>query len=242
MAESGETELLKPATPCRPKLGCLNLPLPAMGIRRLAREIGLSHQTICGWTRVPQSRLFRVAAITGLAPEALRPDLAPWISEEKARRRMMAAFERFGSAPTISPALATRPPSNDDLFKIDMVITLQACWFVAERRSLGFPSVMVEKKPEPSAARSLAMALAHIPGRASSTHIALTLNVSRQNVDNASERYLRARDGDDPEDVVDGRVIERGRPRRPKAADPELWALEEQFTAVLAGEAKEKRR
>ncbi len=58
---------------------------------------------------------------------------------------------------------------------------------------------------------------------------------SRQNVDNACNRYLRARDGDDPDDVDDdGKVVERGRLRAAKLEpDAALWAAEQKFDQLL---------
>jgi hypothetical protein len=91
------------------------------------------------------------------------------------------------------------------------------------------------------AARALAMGLALVAGRARATNIAGVLGVSRQNVDNAAERYLRARDGDDPEDFIGGgntdgrgeRVFEAGRLRLARAADPHLWALQRRYEAFV---------
>jgi hypothetical protein len=127
---------------------------------------------------------------------------------------------------------------------VDLLIALAACRFVADRRRLGMAQVLAGEARHHAGSRALAMALAHTVGRASSETVARLYGCSRQNVDNASERFLRARDGDDPDDFVDGaaKVIERGRLRRAKVADQALWALERDFAAIIAGEPAERKR
>lgn len=49
----------------------------AGGHRALARAIGISHQTISKWTRVPPIRVLAVEAATGIPREVLRPDIYP---------------------------------------------------------------------------------------------------------------------------------------------------------------------
>ena len=50
----------------------------AGGVNALARALGRSHPTIVGWKRrgIPPERLLEVAAVTGMSPADLRPDLA----------------------------------------------------------------------------------------------------------------------------------------------------------------------
>ncbi len=129
---------------------------------------------------------------------------------------------------------------------VDLLTTLSAVYFVARRRKLEMGAVLYgQAKPE-EAARSRAMALAAVVGRVSSTAIAGVFGCSRQNVDNVTLRYQRARDGDDPDDLVDvddegeehrrDHIVERGRLRRAKGeGDPAIWAEQTKFTAVLEG-------
>lgn len=56
----------------------------AGGVAALSRALGLTHPTIIGWRRrgqVPADRLREVAAITGLRPADIRPDLAELFAE-----------------------------------------------------------------------------------------------------------------------------------------------------------------
>lgn len=43
--------------------------------RQIADVLGLSPSTVSEWRRVPAHHVQRVAEITGLAPEVLRPDV-----------------------------------------------------------------------------------------------------------------------------------------------------------------------
>lgn len=45
------------------------------GYRSLARALGISHQAIVGWKRVPSERILQVEKVTGIPREELRPDL-----------------------------------------------------------------------------------------------------------------------------------------------------------------------
>ncbi len=54
------------------------------GKAALARAIGVSHQTITYWTRVPPIRVLAVEKATGISREILRPDIYP---PEKPRMR-----------------------------------------------------------------------------------------------------------------------------------------------------------
>jgi hypothetical protein len=47
----------------------------AGGLRALARLIGISHQAILQWDKVPAERLIEIEKLTGIARERLRPDL-----------------------------------------------------------------------------------------------------------------------------------------------------------------------
>lgn len=220
----------------------------AGGVSRLARELGVRRQSI-QWTRVPQHRLFDVSRISGVPPATLRPDLADWIGGETARRRMALARSRFSLVrAAVDHGRHPDTPRCEDELAIDVLTALAAVRFVAAERSLSQAQVMVGETRPQGAARALAMALAHVCGRAKSPAIAGLFGTSRQNVDNASERYLRARDGDDPDDFLaagDGgpRVIERGRVRRAKAAVDALWDLEARFLALIQPpEPAERRR
>lgn len=43
----------------------------------LARILGITRQTLYGWTRVPKRHLAHVAALWRVSPHKLRPDLRP---------------------------------------------------------------------------------------------------------------------------------------------------------------------
>lgn len=47
----------------------------AGGRRRLGRLLGISHQAISLWDRVPPERLVDIEVLTGVPREVLRPDL-----------------------------------------------------------------------------------------------------------------------------------------------------------------------
>lgn len=47
----------------------------AGGIRPLARALGITHQAILQWKRVPAERVIEIERITGIDREHLRPDL-----------------------------------------------------------------------------------------------------------------------------------------------------------------------
>jgi DNA-binding transcriptional regulator YdaS (Cro superfamily) len=47
----------------------------AGGLRSLARLLGITHQAIAQWKRVPAERLLEIERATGVARETLRPDL-----------------------------------------------------------------------------------------------------------------------------------------------------------------------
>lgn len=231
----------------RPRDQGLRLALQkAGGVHPLARLLLLKQQSVQKWETIPQARLFDVGRAVGLSPEILRPDLEGWILAERGRQRLAAARERFSLVK--SAVCAPDDPAADGLvtgMMIDFLVTLTAVRFVAQERELSPAHVQVGRRRVEMGARAWAMALAHVPGRASSSTIGVWFGTSRQNVDNASERYLRARDGDDPDDFLAGegpaRVIERGRARRAKAATTDLWAAEARFTALLAGPDERKR-
>ena len=56
----------------------------AGGYRSLARKIGVSHQAVNKWTRIPPIRVLAVESATGIPREVLRPDVYP---KEKKNRR-----------------------------------------------------------------------------------------------------------------------------------------------------------
>jgi hypothetical protein len=72
------------------------------------------------------------------------------------------------------------------------------------------------------AARSYAASLAIVVGKVGSRMVAGVLGLTRQAFEKAAERYLRSCDGDDEDEGE--RVMERGRLRRAKVADEDLWA------------------
>lgn len=211
----------------------------------LAKVLGVSRAAAHKWTRVPRGRLFQAAQLTGLAPEALRPDLADWIAGELAR--IERAVRGDGGVADLAAAIARRwQGPGVDVGLVDLWSTMAAVMFTARERGLKPQAVYVGKTKADESARAYAMALAHVVGRASSTNVAGVFQVSRQNVDNASERYIRARDGDDPDDHIQGqfpdqapRVFEIGsnRLRRAKTGDPALWEAQRRFEAFVAGEA-----
>jgi hypothetical protein len=216
----------------------------AGGLRALARGLCVSKSAVAEWATVPQRRLFAVAAVTGLDPAVIRPDLADWVAAEKLRRRKTLAFERFGLARVafgLEP-LAPQAANLEDPLLIDLVRLFAACRVVSRHRALPINEVLAGRAPGQRSARALACAIAKVAGEASSSNLAVLVGFSRQNVDNAAERYLRACDGDDPEDVVAGRVMENGRLRRVKLADPALLVMEQEFAAILAGDDKGKKR
>jgi DNA-binding transcriptional regulator YdaS (Cro superfamily) len=47
----------------------------AGGHRKLARLLGISHQAIGNWDRIPAERLIEIEILTGVEREALRPDI-----------------------------------------------------------------------------------------------------------------------------------------------------------------------
>lgn len=213
----------------------------AGGQAALARKLGIGRQAVNRWTEVPKDRLFAVAEATGLPPATLRPDLADWIAREEIRRA--CAVLRHAD---LGQAVTDRwdgPGIEEGM--VDLFSSLGAAWFVARLRGLKPGQLYSGESKAEEAARAYAMALAKIVGRARSTNIANVFGCSRQNVDNAAERYLRARDGDDPEDYIRGqfpdqapRVFEPGsnRLRRAKAAKDGMWDAERRFEAFLTGE------
>jgi len=41
----------------------------------LAKKLGLSHQAVSAWTKVPPHHVIELAPILGMSPEAIRPDI-----------------------------------------------------------------------------------------------------------------------------------------------------------------------
>lgn len=203
------------------------------GQKPFFRALGLRGQP--AWTRVPQGRVFQVSDLCDMAPETLRPDLADWIASERARHAEQA--ERFAQ---IGEAVDRRATAALPQTLLDLWSTMTAIQFVASSKGLRVWQVCGGQARQEQAARAYAMALAKVVGRASSTTIAAIFGCARQNVDNATERYIRARDGDDPEDYLDGleepRVWEASRLRRPKQGSDALWAAEQRYAALLRGE------
>ncbi|MGR6533114.1 hypothetical protein [Brevundimonas sp. RM1] len=216
----------------------------AGGVRPLARKLGVHASSISRMRRAPRDSLFAVARAAGVEPETVRPDLADWIEAERRRGWMERARARFAISSGLDGASARVSRKSGEAAVMDLLdlgLVVAAVRFAAGERGLTPAAVMTAPRggaggaptPEQSA-RSLAMGLAVAVGRVSSETAAQILGVTRQAVDNAAERYLRARDGDD--DAEDGRVIERGRLRKAKAADDSLWDAQRRFAAQLAGE------
>lgn len=220
----------------------------AGGAKPLARLVGVA--TLRSWSgRVPQGRVFEVSRLTGVAPEILRPDLADWIADQRARQRMAAARTRFSLVKAAAPAIARAAPvrASLDQVTIDVLTALAAAQFVAAERSLGIGLIVAGRKRVHMGARSWSMGLAHVGAGASATVVGRFFETSRQNVDNAAERYLRARDGDDPDDFILGedglqRVNERGRLRPIKTAAVDLWDAELRFRALLEDAPPDERK
>lgn len=242
----GEVRIGRPAR-CEPGLEAAIA--KAKGIRPLARAIGVRPQSIGGWRRCPRERLFDVARVTGMDPAVIRPDLADWIAAERDRRWGERARARFAirsdlsGAATVKTVRDVERPDGRTMDLLDLGLITAAVRFAAAERGLSLAAVMSAPKggaggaPSPAqSARSYACALAVVVGRVNAETVAGLFGLTRQAVDNASERYLRAREGDD-EFAENGQVIERGRLRKAKAADPELWTAERRFVAQLTGEA-----
>jgi DNA-binding transcriptional regulator YdaS (Cro superfamily) len=47
----------------------------AGGVRRLAHKLGITHQAIVQWQRIPIERLLDIERVTGIPREKLRPEL-----------------------------------------------------------------------------------------------------------------------------------------------------------------------
>jgi len=221
----------------------------AGGVRRLAARVGRHPGRVCRWRKVPQALVFEVARASGVDAEVLRPDLKDWIVMRRRQQVLARGRERFG-------ILAAVAVNGGELLGeaelVDFLVILSAARFVAAARGLELGHVVHGQDRPHAEARSLAMALASIVGRAKHGQIAALYGCTRQNVDNVTMRYLRRRDGDDPEDQVlvdedgettviagGGRVIERGRLRLARAeGDGGLWKLQDRFAAVLEGRGK----
>jgi hypothetical protein len=231
--------------------GLLRAIAGAKGVRPLARGVGRPASCVSRWKKVPRALVFKAAVVSGVAAEDIRPDLADWIKAERERDWMERARARFairsgldGGTARVRSARDHAAPDGRTMDLLDLGLITAAMRFVAAERGLTVQAIIGAARggaggsptPEQSA-RSWAMALAVNVGRVNSETVAGLLGVTRQAVDNAAERYLRARDGDDAEDAEDGKVIERGRARRAKTADPALWDAERRFVGQLAGEA-----
>lgn len=224
----------------------LTAAISKLGFAGVARACGLKRQSVHGWFKAPREYLFVIAAAAGMEAEQVRPDLADWIEAEREAKWLERARARFGIARGMDAGTATvrsveRPdPRTFDL--LDLGLVLAAMRFAAEERGLncravfGAPAGGAGGAPSAEqSARAYGMALAVVVGRVNSETVAGVVGVSRQAVDNATERYLRQRDGDDPELVEGGKVTERGRLRAAKDGDAEVWAAQRRFVAKLSG-------
>jgi DNA-binding transcriptional regulator YdaS (Cro superfamily) len=211
----------------------------AGGGRALAKALGLSKSSVHGWRQVPEGRLFDVEAVTGISAEQLRPDLAGLIRLQRQAQRMQRARQQHafaGARVRMKDGQGQEVVSARAIEVFDLGLIVAALQFSAQLYRMPTAAVLAAHSHEERAARAYGFALAFVVGRVSSTLIAGILGTTRQNVENAGERYLRARDGDDPE-AVDGfgYVIERGKLRRPKDASEALWRQEQQFLDWFEG-------
>lgn len=205
----------------------------AGGRSALARRLGIDRRNV-KWRRCPKGRLLAVARAAGVDAETIRPDLADWVRLERQRILLDRARERFGLS---GPAKITGPqePLGKMVELFELGVAVEALRFAASERGLQVRQLLAaEHHGQPAqSARAYGMALAHVACRVSSTLIASVFGGSRQNVENAGCRYERARDGDG-EDAEAGRVIERGRVRKAKAPNDDLWAAERRFLEGLS--------
>lgn len=230
------------------RIDAMDAPLQAAvaragGRRPFFRALGGTSRA--AWTTTPKERLFDVARISGMDPRELRPDLVDWIDAEILRREFAEAgggaaiadlaesLESRWDGPVIAPAIT------------DLWASFASVMWVARERRMTVQRVCYGVDEAAQEARAYAMALAHVAGRASSTNVANVFGCTRQNVDGASARYQRARDGDDADDHIQGqwpdgkaRVLElaSNRLRLAKGPDPQLWAAEVRFEKFLRGE------
>lgn len=221
----------------------------AGGVCALARRMGVSHQRVSKLRRVPRGQVFDVARAAGVDPEAVRPDLAGWIQAERDRQWMERAKARFaiaGDPKANAVEILTRTDGRPGVLTMDVLdlgVIVAAARFAAAERGLTVDRVLrapiggAGGAPSPEqAARSYAASLAVVTGQVGARVVGGVLGLTRQAVEKAAERYLRSRDGDDEDERdEDDKVIERGRLRRAKSADEDLWAAERRFLAQLAG-------
>lgn len=217
----------------------------AGGVRPLARKLGLPASRVCRWSQVPKELVFEVSRLSGVDAEAIRPDLAEWIDAERHRGWLERARQRLGYGGMEGATAKTKNAEGVAAVMelLDLGIIAAGVRFVAERKGLTSHAIMSAKggaggapTPEQSA-RTLAMGLIVTVGRVKSDLVATIMGGSRQAVDNAAERYLRTRDGDEPEEGGGPMVMERGRLRRPKVANDDLWQLQNDFVQALGGGA-----
>lgn len=208
----------------------------AGGVVALARRLGVKHQNL-KWRTAPRGKVFAIAKAAGVRPEEVRPDLADWLRVQERTALLDRARARFGIAgPAVIKSVEEPNGAVVEVFELGVVVF--AMRFAAAERAMDLRCLWSAEHHGQAAqsARAYGMALAAVAGRVSTTTIAAVAGGSRQNVDNAAARYLRARDGDAEDAGDDGRVIERGRVRRAKQPDDALWAAERRFLEGLAGE------
>jgi DNA-binding transcriptional regulator YdaS (Cro superfamily) len=49
----------------------------AGGLLKLAKSLGVKHQTFYSWRRIPAERVLAIETLTGISRHELRPDLYP---------------------------------------------------------------------------------------------------------------------------------------------------------------------
>jgi len=55
----------------------------AGSVHALARLLGISHNSILKWRRIPATRIVKIEQVTGIGRELLRPDLYRWMRRSR---------------------------------------------------------------------------------------------------------------------------------------------------------------
>jgi len=67
-------------------------------MREIAERLNIKRQAPYTWWRVPSERVLVVAAVTGMSPHEIRPDLYPERLMRKSRRKLKAGFTPLSSS------------------------------------------------------------------------------------------------------------------------------------------------
>lgn len=211
----------------------LKAALEKVGLRHLARELGLHPSTVARWRRVPRAHLDLVARLSGLEPEAIRPDLKAEIDAEIQRRAIERARLVYGSAGDVARLKGAAEAAGEAgvparvMRSFDLCVTHAALSFAASQFGVEAPALYSAPfgqggSPSPAQrARAYGLALAVVVGRIEPTAAASLVGATKQNVQNIARRYLDARDG---RDVSAG----------PPGGSEALWAAELKFLQGLA--------